>query len=301
MPSTELKEWKSTGEIIDYGPLGHAIFVKQLGNAYATPNNTLLIIHGFPESSYSFHAVVEGLLNQFERIILFDMIGYGWSDKPVTNYSYSLMDQADSALAVWNHFGVTGGHVLAHDMGDSVASELVARHVQALLPGWFKDGFQSFTFTNGSMVLDLAKLRVMQKVLLSKYGKSLQSLTRFNIFKQQVKSAHGNDNLSDLDIKNLWLGNTINDGHLKTYLTIHYLNDRKKFEQTRWLPAFTKLELPIHLCWGADDQVAKVEMAHYLKKNKCPSAKLTIMKQLGHFCQLGNPDRWLEHVLSFYA
>ena len=83
----------------------------------------------------------------FDRIILFDMAGYGLSDKPVEGFTYSLMEQADLALQVWQHLGVKGGHLLAHDMGDSVATELVARHVSNLLPAWFAAGFQSFTFT----------------------------------------------------------------------------------------------------------------------------------------------------------
>lgn len=300
MPSTQLQEWKNSGKYISYSAHSHQIFVKEIGDQTASANDTLLLLHGFPESSYSYHRVIDGLSNVFKRIVLFDMIGYGWSDKPEDSYSYSLLEQADTALKVWEQFGVTGGHLLSHDMGDSVATELAFRYVQGLLPSWFSDSFQSFTFTNGSMVLELAELRVMQKVLLSKHGKRLRNLTTYRIFKHQVRSAHGNTNLSDDEIESLWLSNTVNDGHLKSYLTIQYLNDRKKFEKTRWLPALSQLKLPIHLCWGDEDQVARVEMAHHLQKHVCKDANLSIMNGLGHFCQLGSPDVWLEYVTSFY-
>jgi pimeloyl-ACP methyl ester carboxylesterase len=59
--------------------------------------------------------------------------------------------------------------------------------------------------------------------------------------------------------------------------------------------------LPIHLCWGDQDQVAKVEMAHYLKNKVCRKAKLTIMEGLGHFCQLGNPHKWMLNIKKFYT
>lgn len=84
------------------------------------------------------------------------------------------------------------------------------------------------------------------------------------------------------------------------YLTIKYLNDRKQFEKTRWLPALKQTQLPVHICWGDEDAVAKVAMAHYLKKHICKNASLTIMKGLGHFCQLGSPQKWVEYVLAFY-
>lgn len=298
--SSQLNNWKNAGEFITYGPFQHQMFVKQLGNAQASVDKTLLLIHGFPESSYSYHAVVKGLLQHFERIILFDMLGYGWSDKPTENYTYSLFEQADTAFTVWKHFGIKGGHILAHDMGDSVTTEIVARHENGLLPAWFSEGIQSVTFTNGSMVLELAKLRITQKILLSSYGHLLKNVLSFKLFNQQIRSAHGNENLSAEDIQLLWEANTLQDGQRKTYLTIKYLNDRKRFEKTRWLPALAQTQLPLHLCWGDEDAVARVEMAYYLKEKVCPQATLTIMKGLGHFCQLGSPEKWLSHVLAFY-
>lgn len=298
--STELSSWRSKGTFISYGPFQHQVFVMELGEPSASVDKTLLLLHGFPESSYSYHAVVDGLLEVFDRIILFDMIGYGHSDKPIEKYSYSLMDQADTAFAVWRHFGITGGHMLSHDMGDSVATEILARHENHMMPAWFSDGLQSCTFTNGSMVLDLADLRITQKILLSKYGHIMQNVTTFKLFSQQVKSAHGNANLSDEEVDRLWEANTLNDGHKKTYLSIRYLNDRKKFEKTRWLPALGVTKLPVHICWGDEDAVARVEMAHFLKKNICKNATLTIMQGLGHFCQLGSPQKWLESVTGFY-
>ena len=295
-----LQQWKNRGEYIVLTPLKQQVFVMQMGNTQAPANKTLLLLHGFPESSYSYHAIVTGMLEQFERLILFDMIGYGLSDKPTESYSYSLFQQADTALQVWRYFGVKGGHLLSHDMGDSVATELVARQVSHLLPSWFSKGFKSFTFTNGSMVLELASLRITQKILLSSYGHWMSRLSTYSIFYQQVRSAHGNNKLSDENIKLLWNAVQQQKGHKKTYLLIKYLDDRKRFEKTRWLPALSKLQLPIHICWGKEDAVAKVEMAHYLKEKICPSATLTIMEGVGHFCQLGSPDIWVKAVNQFY-
>lgn len=295
-----LTSWKSDSSYINYGPFQHKIFVKQFGNSTATADKTLLLIHGFPESSFSYHKIIDGMLKLFDRIILFDMLGYGFSDKPINDYTYSLFEQADTVFEVWKHFGIKGGHLLSHDMGDSVATEIVARHENQLMPAWFSEGLQSLTFTNGSMVLELADLRITQKILLSSYGHLMKNVTTFKIFNQQVKSAHGNDKLSDESVQALWEGNTLQEGHQKTYLTIKYLNDRKRFEKTRWLPALAQTKLPVHICWGSADAVAKVAMAHHLKKKVCKNATLTIMEGLGHFCQLGSPKEWVEYVGAFY-
>ena len=64
----------------------------------AGPERTspLLILHGFPTSSFDFHRVVDRLATD-RRVLLFDMLGYGLSDKPDRAYSFGL--QADIAMA----------------------------------------------------------------------------------------------------------------------------------------------------------------------------------------------------------
>ncbi len=298
--NNKISEWQASGEYIPYGPFGHQVFVKSIGSQTASPEKTLLLIHGFPESSFSYHKIVDAMTTRFDRIILFDMLGYGHSDKPTEHYTYSLFEQADVLFTVWKYFGIKGGHMLSHDMGDSVATEIVARHVNSLRPIWFSEGLQSITFTNGSMVLDLADLRITQKLLLSRLGPYMKGMVNYKLFYQQVTSAHGNDNLTDQDIEDLWTLNSLQNGQRKTYLTIKYLNDRKRFEKTRWLPALSKCDVPIHICWGEDDRVARIEMAHYLKEKICPLAQLTPMKDVGHFCQIGSPEKWVNSVLAFY-
>jgi pimeloyl-ACP methyl ester carboxylesterase len=301
VPDAALQQWDTQGEYVATTRSGHKVFCKQVGDPAAAPENTLLLLHGFPESSYSFHKVLDSLTRTFARIVLFDFLGYGLSDKPVGSYSYSLFEQADVALAVWKHFGVRGGHLLAHDMGDSVATELAARHVDDALPAWFSGGLRSFTFTNGSMVLALADLRVTQKLLLSRLGPLASRLFSYRAFRQQVRSAHGNDGLPEDDIEALWHHIRLQDGHRKNHLIIRYLDDRKRFEQTRWLPSLALIREPVHLCWGDADAVARVEMAHYLKRHVCQDAQLTLMPGVGHFCQLSDPDVWVKSVAAFYA
>lgn len=296
-----LQAWRQAGAILTLPGGGLQVYYRDIGDAGAAPADTALLMHGFPESSFSYHKVVDGLGARFKRVVLLDLIGYGFSDKPSADrFGYSLMEQADVALAVWLHLGLRGGHLIAHDMGDSVSTELVARAVAGMLPAGFDAGFQSVTFTNGSMVLGLAKLRVTQRLLLTRFGPSMTRLVNKKTFVQQVRSAHGTDALSDEDIDLMWAANCLQDGHRKSYLTIRYLFDRRRFEAARWLPALAATQIPIHLCWGDADAVARVEMAHHLKQQVCTSAALTLMPGVGHFCQISDPDSWLQAVLGYY-
>ena len=304
--SAKLDDWKAQGQFYKVPPLDLNVFAIDLGDTEATADKTCLLVHGFPESSFSFHKVVEGLLSYFDRLVLIDMPGYGFSDKPGEEYSYSLIPQADALLCVYQQLGVTGGHVICHDMGTSVVTEWLSRYVNNQLPNWFVDSFRSVTFTNGSMVLGLAKLRIMQKLLLLKtLGPIISRLASFSTFKSTVQSAHGGTQtyaLSDEDIDLLWQSCTLQDGHNKNHHIIRYLNDRRRFETTRWLPslALASKSLPIHICWGDADQVATVEVARFLKASVCTEAQLTEMSGVGHFCQISSPDIWLNSVIHFY-
>ena len=296
----ELVDWAAGGDHYRSVPFGHRVFYRDIGDSQADADDTLLLIHGFPESSFSFHKVVAGLAAKFKRVVLLDLIGFGLSDKPQDRYSYSLFEQADIALQLWRHMGIRGGHLLAHDMGDSVATELVARHVSGLLPAQFDRGFRSFTFTNGSMVLSLASLRLTQKLLLTRFAPLLSRLANYRTFRQQVHSAHGPDTLSEDDVSLMWDNALQQDGHLKNHLLFLYLRDRMRFEQTRWLPALAQVREPVHLCWGEADAVARVEMAHYLKQQVCTDARVTLMPGVGHFCQISDPEIWVQSVTAFY-
>ncbi|MFN3199552.1 MAG: alpha/beta fold hydrolase [Bradymonadia bacterium] len=304
MPKAEVRldeavcTWREAGAFLSWPQGDCSIFCRDIGNASAPADQTALIIHGFPESSFSFHKIVDRLSKHFERIVLVDFPGFGLSDKP-ERLTYSLLEQADALMWAWQHLKIRGGHVISHDMGDSVATEIVARAVQGLLPAWFDAGVQSLTLTNGNMVMEEAALVVMQ-VLLRNHtlGPFLNRFSGPALFRNQVRKANGAP-LETLDIDRMWQLNTLQKGHRLTWKTIRYLDDRNRFQNTRWLKALSQFDRPVHICWGEADAVAPVAVAHHLKAHVCPDASLTLMPGVGHFCQLQAPDVWAEAVLGF--
>jgi len=281
-------------------PLGHRVFLVDEGEPDASPDRTVLLLHGFPESSYSFAGAFPLLRQRFDRVIGFDMIGYGFSDKPASGFGYSLFEQADTVLRLLRELEVTGCHFVSHDMGDSVHTELLARFNENR-PAWFPDGPRSLTFTNGNMVLSEGRLRMSQKALLSPFGRILSSRTQsLRIFENQVKSAHGNDRLSEDAIIDMYSGATSGAPKGLPAVLIGYLRERMRFEQPRWLPALAAAEAPVQICWGRDDAVAPVAVAQTLKREVKPEAKLTLIEGLGHFLQIQDPQRWFEALSPFW-
>ena len=80
-------------------------------------------------------------------------------------------------------------------------------------------------------------------------------------------------------------------GNLVMQKTINYYNNRYTFEGPRWLPDLKVAQqtIPVHICWGDQEDVAPAYVAQYLKDEVCPKAKLTWIKGAGHFLEQENP------------
>jgi pimeloyl-ACP methyl ester carboxylesterase len=77
-------------------------------------------------------------------VLAFDLLGFGLSAKP-RGHAYSIFEQADLAEHLLASQGIASYHVLAHDYGDTVAQELLARSRE---PGR-RPALRSVAFPNG--------------------------------------------------------------------------------------------------------------------------------------------------------
>ncbi|NXP23108.1 MEST protein, partial [Scytalopus superciliaris] len=92
-------------------------------------SDVVILLHGFPTSSYDWNKIWEGLTQRFHRVIALDFLGFGFSDKP-RPHRYSIWEQAAVVEGLVRHLGL-GRHrlnLLAHDYGDTVAQELLHRY-----------------------------------------------------------------------------------------------------------------------------------------------------------------------------
>jgi pimeloyl-ACP methyl ester carboxylesterase len=149
--------WRGRGR---FHPLcGHQIFTVDIAPIGPERQPPLLVLHGFPTSSFDFHQVADELAHD-RRVILFDMLGYGLSAKP--DHAYLLSQQADIAAALVAELGLDRIGLLTHDMGDTVGGELLARQLEG---AWGVE-ISDRVLTNGSIYLGLAHLSDGQLFLL---------------------------------------------------------------------------------------------------------------------------------------
>lgn len=288
--SAQVVDWQTRGRRMQI--FGRNVFVLDEGKER---EETLLILHGFPTSSFDFHTVLPHFAKRF-RVIVHDHLGFGFSDKP-RRYSYSLFEQAEVAMEIWRQLGITQGHLLAHDYGTSVATEVLARRERGSCPVDLK----SLTLANGSVFIELAHLTPSQILLRNKLlGPFFASLSSRIVFQAQLKKIFGTPHSVSKDELDAAWDLLAHDGGKYVLPAISsYLDERTRFKE-RWIGALSKLDIPAHVLWGRRDPVAVPAIAEALA-NTIPRARLTWLDELGHYPMLENPTRWAENALSFFA
>ena len=286
LPGIALKHWRSQGLSFTFGK--HVI---RYWTAGAESAETLLLIHGFPTASWDWHYLWAPLAARY-RVIACDMLGFGDSDKP-RPYSYSLMEQADIQQALLAHLHIKGPvHVLAHDYGDSVAQELLARHEED------RFNLASCVFLNGGLFPETHYPVLAQKLLLSPLGVVFSRLFNREKMATNFAAVFGPDTQpSEAELDDFWSLVAGNDGAGVMYRLIHYIPERR-LRRNRWVSAMQKTDVPMRVIDGAVDPISGEHMvARYIEL--IPNADTILPQDIGHYPQVEAPEQVLEHYLQF--
>jgi len=81
----------------------------------------VLLLHGFPDSSYVWRHQIPALTAAGFRAIAPDLRGLGESDKPHEVEAYRMTTIAKDVVAILDHFGIERTHVVGHDFGANLA------------------------------------------------------------------------------------------------------------------------------------------------------------------------------------
>lgn len=286
LPGIALEQWREQGQALDFR--GHAIRYWIAGDAGAKP---LLLIHGFPTASWDWHRLWAPLAARY-RLIACDMLGFGYSAKP-RGHAYSLLEQADLQQALLAHIGERRPlHLLAHDYGDSVAQELIARHQDGQLQ------LASCVFLNGGLFPETHHPVRVQKLLLGPLGPLIGRLFSRRKLAQSFARIFGpNTQASDAELDALWQLVAYNDGPAVMHRLIRYMPERRQQRQ-RWVTAMQVTAVPMRVIDGAFDPISGAHMvARY--RELIADADTVLLEGIGHYPQLEAPAAVLDHYLQF--
>ncbi len=288
-----LASWLDEGLYFDY--LGFDIFYRVEGSG-----PPLLLIHGYPFNTFDWQPIWSTLAQRF-TVIAPDMIGMGFSAKPV-HYEYSVHDHADMHEALMAHLGIGNAHILAHDLGDSVGQELLARH-EFGDHAYGKPSIDSITWLNGGMFVETYTPRAAQK---------LMSGTPLGDILSPVQNSALSRRLLEPTLREMFGPNTkptrqmmdvfgqildYNDGRRVLHKVGRFIKDRHT-HRNRWVRAMRETDVPMRLIDGPVDPNSGAHMARRYAE-VIPNADVVMLgDDIGHWPQLEAPDAVLEHFLA---
>ncbi len=287
--SDAVAAWEARGKYMTIGD--DRIFVIDVPPAEAITGDSVFIVHGFPTCTFDWRGVVDALAAG-RRVVAFDQLGYGLSDKP--DAPYSLFAQADLAEEVVKRHGLESVALVTHDMGDSVGGELLARSLEGTL------GFEVSrrVVSNGSIYLDEAGLTDGQKLLRAMPDAKLPTEMGADPtgFFTTMRDIAGDTKPTDEELEAQWELLCNKDGQLLMARTVKYLNERAEHEG-RWTGAIETHPAPLTIVWADKDPVAVWLMAEKLKEAR-PDANLIRLAGVGHYPMVEAPGPFADGVLG---
>lgn len=287
----DLSSWKSSGKHFTYKGK-HQIFYQEAGKG-----EVLLLLHGFPTASWDWNKIWNRLLAHRFRLIAPDFIGFGFSDKP-RDYTYSILDQADLVENLVGELRIKKAHVLAHDYGDTVMQELLARDIDRRKAGEEGVQYLSVALLNGGLFPETHMARRIQKLLLSRIGFVLTWFMGKEKLTKSFQEIFGpNTQASDQEMDEFWQLIEYKKGKYNFHKLIHYMTDRIN-NRERWVACLQNSPVPVRVIDGAYDPVSGAHMvARY--RELIPNPDTVLLENIGHYPQTEAPEAVLKHYWEF--
>ncbi len=296
MSAADFQRWRAGGKV--YRHRGHAIFYRVEGDG-----PTLLTLHGFPSASWDWWPMWPDLTRRF-RVVAADLIGFGWSAKP-RDHGYSILDQADLNEGLMRELGLEDAHVLAHDDGDTIAPELLARH-EAVAGRRASTGggprtlrLCSVCFLNGGLFPETHRPRFVQRVLASPLGGVMGRLSSKRLFRSGMTAVFGPKTPPSREfIDELWTLLRHDDGHRVLHLLIGYLAERRRHRE-RWVGALQRTQVPLRVIDGPVDPISGAHMVARFRE-LVRDADVVELPGIGHYPQIEDPAGVTRAFLEFH-
>ena len=253
------------------------------------------LLHGFPTSSYDWHRVWDAL-GARRRLVTFDFLGFGDSDKPV-EHEYSIHEQSDLTEEIWHQHGITSTELVVHDYAVSVGQELLARHQE----GRLRVRIERVIFLNGGLYPELHRPQPAQLMLLDpETGPTIGKLVTEETFARSLLPTYSPAHPpSAADLAAAWQSVARRGGTEIGYRLIRYIRDRERHRE-RWVGALERARVPRHFVWGMLDPVSGAHMAERIAQG-LPDAELIRLDDVAHWPQLEAPDVVATHLLRILS
>lgn len=270
----------------------HAL-IKETRIAYGVhgEGKPVVLLHGTPSSSLIWRDIVPQLTASGYRVHLFDLLGYGLSERPwQPDVDTSITGQVPILEGLLDHWGLKTLHLVAHDIGGGIAQRFGISSPERLCSLTMIDavGFDSYPSRRTRQQME-AGLQDMIKASDEEHRAH---------FREWVLSAVENEQrLRDSVLETYldYISGPIGQASLFQHQVRHY-DPKHTMEIADRLHELGKL--PVKLIWGAKDAWQVVDWAYRLNR-AIPGSELSIVEDCGHFSMEDQPEEIASLLIRF--
>ncbi|USP78576.1 hypothetical protein yc1106_05850 [Curvularia clavata] len=256
----------------------------------------ILLIHGFPQTSYQFRHVINPLSDAGYRVIAPDYRGAGQSSKPLLGYQKTQMAE-DLHTLVQSHFGIKEKiHVVGHDIGGMIAFAYASRYPEHTcsviwgecpLPG--TSYYEQVKSTPGVFHFVFHRVPDLPEFLIA--GKEREYLKHF--FDKLVLNTAA---ITPGDLENYVLAYS-QPGAIRAGLEIYRAFEQDAEENRKWMAEHGKVKVPSLLLMGKGFMLT--EGMETMATECHEGAEMRTVEEAGHYIAEENPEGFVESVLEF--
>ena len=284
----KLNDWQQSGKYFDGGD-GLRVFYHLTEKS----DEVLICLHGFPASSFDYHKIWDGLSKEF-AVLSFDLVGYGFSAKP-PDFDYTTFNHVDVLQKLLEHLSVKRVHILAHDYGNTITQELLARDAEKRL----NFSIETICMLNGALFPETHRPILAQKILISPLGFLFGKLISDRVFKRSLASVFGAQTQPTAEeLEDFAALFKHNNGKRIAHKLIRYMSERAK-HRARWTGALETMHQPFRMINGLADKVSGAHLVKRFREVFPVQNDIVELANIGHFPHLEVPAIVLDNFFEF--
>lgn len=248
----------------------------------------VVLVHGTPSHSYIWREVIPPLESAGYRVLCFDLLGYGLSERPLDRDT-SVAAQARILERLLDFWGLEKPDIVGHDIGGATAMIFAVNKPERvgklmLLDTVSYDSWPSETW------------RKIIRDHLHEYHRMTLEEFRQMMVRQLTMTVYDKERMSKevLEAYLAPLAGEMGKASFFTHQVSHY-DSRYTEEITEDLK---KLTMPVKILWGAKDEWQPVSYAKRLCRD-IPETDLDIISEAGHFLMEDAPERVFAEIKDF--
>jgi pimeloyl-ACP methyl ester carboxylesterase len=268
---------------------------------YAGAGPAFVLLHGFPDNLHIYDELIPHLVAAGRRVIAFDFLGYGASDKPA-GATYSFKQQQNDLEAV-----VEGLHLdkivpVGHDAGGPAAINLAIDHPDRVtslcLLNTFYAAAPTIRLPELIELFATPSLKALTDAILQSpeqfaFVLRFQQKKFLETLPEEQKAAF-EAILAPIINNNFNFGRQAGSGPAFAQMAAQVFEE--VIRNTQRLPDLEALDIPVKLIWGDTDLNLNRGVAEDLKSH-LKHASLVVLPA-GHWLQVDIPERVAKEMLS---